>query len=323
VIRICLDQCAISDLAKGKALGTARLRDKLLQAASDLLLICPVAPETIVETTGISTPNLRMEIHDLHCRLADARLGGPVWAFKSMWKLIEEETLALALSQPPPTAFEMINWKRVDDDQLASQTWSDILKAKEQMVVRVESHEPPKIEGPATLAITSTGVVREHASHVFRQIERVLAGESLDTKDHMGYELVEYLQQHGVTKSEFEKLKQDILWHRWEAIPVIFNRTQLAGQLEVDSRSEGNPRKYDVNNELDIPRLAVGLSHADLIITDAPMWEVCRKIKTSRWTETHVFAIRHVEKIIVQLDLMLSDSADADEKTARAEQRAK
>jgi hypothetical protein len=52
-----------------------------------------------------------------------------------------------------------------------------------------------------------------------------------------------------------------------------------------------------VNDEFDVPRIAVGLSIADLIITDAAMTQLCRSAKVERWTKTKVFAIREVEKI--------------------------
>jgi hypothetical protein len=308
MIIVCLDQCAISALARSSTTGGAigELRKTLLDASEKLKLICPVAPETIVETTGLKSSEHRILMYELHSALADARLGGPVWSFKSMWKMIKEETLALARCELPPSAFELIRWSRIDEDELAAETWRGVVEAKQGMLERVQSHPLTPVEGTPTLKATSAGIVLEHVAHAYRQIERLLAGEALDPKDHMGYEVAQYLQEKGVTKTQLEKLVQDILCYRWENIPVIYNRTQLAGQLEADYRSAGNPRNYNVNDELDIPRLAVGLSSADVIITDAAMAQICHTLKTNRWTETKVFAVRDAEEFLAYLESALA-----------------
>jgi len=299
---ICLDQCAISQLAKAAAAGGPihELRNTLREAAGKLQAICPVAKETLIETTGLTSQEQRRSIYELHCELADARLGGPVWSFKDMWKMIDEETLALARSEPSPTAFELVDWRRIDDDQLAEKTWSTIVTSKQRMIERVQAHQLLPAEGKPAFDVTSKGAVLavEHASHVYRQISRLLAGEALDPSDHMGYNLALYLQEQRISRSELEKLIQDILHHRWEAIPIIFNRTQITGRLEADFRREKTPRKYDVNDEFDVSRIAVGLSSADLIMTDAAMAQLCRSAKIERWTSTKVFAIRDAGEIV-------------------------
>jgi hypothetical protein len=303
MIIVCLDQCAISQLAKAdSAQGPiAELRKVLLGGAQKLKLICPVASETIVETTGVKSAEERIKIYGLHSQLADARLGGPLWAFKNMWKVIDEETLALARSEEPPSFFELFRWHRIEDDKLAAETWRGVVEGKQRMLERVQSHPLVPVEGTPTLKVTSAGIVLEHAAHVYRQVKRLLAGETLDPKDHMGHELAQYLQQHGATKSELEKLIQDILYHRWEAIPVIYGRTQITGQLEFDYRGVNNPRNYDVNDEFDIPRVAVGLACSHLIVTDAAMAQLCYTVKTSSWSDARVFAIRDAEKVVAHL----------------------
>jgi hypothetical protein len=303
MIIICLDQCAISELAKADDRKTSlgQLREALITGCEDLKILCPVAKETIVETTGMRSAERRIQIYDLHSRLADAQLGGPLWAFKDMWKLIDEETLALARSQRPPSAFEMFNWRRIDDDELAAETWEGIVEGKKQMFDRVQSHPLVQIEGRPTLKTTGDGIILEHAGHVYRQVKRLIANEDLDPKDHMGYGLAEYLKEQRVTRDQLEKLIQDILYHRWEAIPVIYGRTQITGQLELDYRNIKNPRRYDVNDEFDIPRVAVGLASAHIIITDAAMAQLCHNAKTIVWSGVKVFAIRDPEKILAHL----------------------
>lgn len=264
---ICLDQCAISALAKSDRSSEElwRIKETLIEGAEKLDLICPIAAETIVETTGLRSAEERINIYRLHTKLADAGLDGPHLAFKNMWKMIEEETLALARSEPPPSAFELFRWRRIEDDQLASETWRGVLEDKQRMIERVKAHAAMQTNKP-TIAFSKKGIAlaEQHAAHVFRQVERLIAGQEPDKHDHMGYDLALYLREKGITRSELEKLKQDILYHRWEFIPVVLNRTQLTAQLEADFYRDKTPRNYNVNDEIDIPRLSVGLSSADI-----------------------------------------------------------
>jgi hypothetical protein len=279
----------------------------LLQAVREIKLICPVANQKIIDTTGIKSAVQRLKIYDLHSRLAGPQVGGPLVAFKNMWKMINEETLALAQSQDPPSAFELFRWRRVDDDRLAAETWRGVVEGKERMLERVRSH---KLAHPGKPLIKSAkkdvALATEHAGHVYRQVERLLAGKEPNEDDQMGYELAFYLRRQRIARAELEKLKQDILHHRWEAIPVVFNRTQLMARLETDFYKTDMPRNYKVNDEFDIPRLSVGLCSADVIITDSAMSQLCRVVKTDRWSTAKVFAIREVPNVLRHLTSLLA-----------------
>ena len=222
--------------------------------------------------------------------------------------MIDEETVALARSEPPPTAFELIRWRRIDEDQLAKETWEEVTAGKGRMIERIKAHRLQPADGKPVFEKTRKGAVlaSEHASHVFRQITRLLEGEPLQESDHMGYNLAVYLKEQHISRPQLEKLREDILHHRWETIPVIFSRTQITAQLEAGYRCEKAPRKYDVNDEFDVPRISVGLSSADLIITDAAMAQVCRSAKIEEWPRTKVFAIREAAEILVFLRELLS-----------------
>jgi len=233
-------------------------------------------------------------------------MGGPIWAFKSIWKLMNQETLALAQSLPPPSPVEIIRWHSVEGDELAAETWRDVVDTKKRMIERVQSFTFPEERWGASFKEVSAGIILEHVSHVYRQVTRLLAGEELREDDHMGLEVARFLQENGVNRTELEKLIQDILHHRWEAIPVIYYRTQLMAQLETDSLSKKSSRAYDVNDEIDVSRLAVGLSAADVIITDAAMAQLCRTVKIHRCSGAKVFAIREAAQVVAHLESVLA-----------------
>jgi hypothetical protein len=221
-----------------------------------------------------------------------------------MSKMIKEETLALARCQPPPSAFELFHWRRIDDDTLAAEMWRGVLASKQGMIQRIRSHafSPNWKDAAFRKSGRRVALAEEHASHVFRQLDRLIRNEQVDARDQMGYELAVYLREQGATRNELEKLRHDILDRRWKSIPVIFSRTQLVAELEMALRRTNSPRSYDVNDEFDIPRLAVGLSAADIVITDGSMAELCHTIKTQDWSSARVFAVRDVEKILEYLE---------------------
>lgn len=87
---------------------------------------------------------------------------------------------------------------------------------------------------------------------------------------------------------------------------MIFSHTQITARLEGDFRRDKMPRKYNVNDEFDVSRIAVGLSSADLIITDAAMAQLCRSAKIGDWPRTKVFAIREATEVVESLRESLS-----------------
>ena len=306
IVRVCLDQCAISQMAIWARTNSIKELKKLMIDAFDRgQLICPIARETIAETTALPSES-RFRIHELHSYLAGARDGSPPLAFKTMWKTINEETLALARSEPPPSAFERCYWERIEDDHLASEIARDLRDGKDKMEQRGELHQTDKKQQFSESIPMRSPVIFEHASHVYRQINRLLNDDELSPEDHMGYSLCKYLQAQGISKSELRKLSEDIRCRRWELIPVIFNRTRLSSQLEKEFLSKGNSRRYKANDEFDISRIAVGLASSDIVITDSSMSQLCRTVKTSRWTQTKVFAVSETRNIIAYLEEVLS-----------------
>ncbi len=111
--------------------------------------------------------------------------------------MINEETLALAVSGPPPSAFELFYWQRIEDDLIAHKTAAELKGAKCQMEERVELHRMANSQYAMSRPKRDL-VILEHASHVYRQIHRLLRAEELCPEDHMGYEVGKYLLAKGL-----------------------------------------------------------------------------------------------------------------------------
>lgn len=302
MIIVCLDQCAISNLALNadKNPVLRELRDLLKRGARDMRLICPLAVETILETTGCGLAERRL-IYELQCELAAARLSGLVWTFKSMWRLINEETLALARTLSPPSAFQIGQWLSPDNDHVAKKTWEDIIASKETMTQRAYSIPLQQVEGDPLFNKIRDGILLDHARHIYRQLERLLNDLSPDSENYLGYGLACHLQKAEITNQELQKLIADVLRRKWEIIPVIFIYAHLSAQVEVEFRRRGSPKVYNPNDEFDVPRMAVGLAASDMIITDKGMTHLCRSVGPRFRSDTAVFGVNKPEEAIAFL----------------------
>ena len=289
---ICLDQCAISKLAVIEDHLVREFRETLVDGVLAGRLVCPICAETVAESAACSLAQ-RVAIHRLHCTLAGDATGGEVLFFKSMWQLIEEETLAMAQSLSRPIVVRLGPWMGVERDALASQVSQIVKDGKAKMQKPGESYPLAPVQGKQKLEYFLKEILREHISHVSRQIGLLLEGRNPEPRDHMGYKVAVYLKNAGATVDQLKKLRTDLRYHRWEQIEVVFLRALLCAQLELEARNP-SPRAYDANDEFDVSRLAVGLYAADLILTDQTMARLCRKAKIERYSTTAVFGMSEI-----------------------------
>lgn len=275
-----LDQNAIWELAinRKRCPHLERLRRILKKGHREHLALCPIPPETILETIGIASKEDRLSVYQLQCELAD--VGGQLVAFKSIHKLINEESLAIARGlKPTHSCFELIAWHSVDDDLLARQHWDNVVRAKEAMKNRFTNLCADMQVGSLNFNDARQGIIQEHAFHVLRQIEILEKCLPPIREDHahMGYDLACFLQDQRLSHTELTRLKESIINRKWEAIPVIWYRSLLAAGREVNYRSP-TPKQYDVNDEIDIPRMAVAMNSATVCITDRSMAALCNSV---------------------------------------------
>jgi hypothetical protein len=306
MITICLDQCAISKLAipKLKDPKYEELKQLIIDARDRNSIRCPLTSETIAETAALPKEK-RMRIHELHTYLSGPNDGIHYLTFKNMWQMLNEETMALARSATPPCAFEWRPWSRIEDDEIANKN-SGILRSQKEIMKRTVDAMPfPKSDDDFDPIQVKSNVNLELVRQMYRQVLRLLAGDEPTRSDPMGYMTALYLKEQGVTDDELNKLKSDIVNHQWEKIPVVFNRSQLSGQLEVEYITGRSRRKYKPNDEIDIPRVTIGLSYADIVITDSSMADLCKKITKEGWHATSVFSHRDVDGILEYLKFTL------------------
>src|SRR5258706_8273852 len=100
---ICLDQNAISRLARAETPFWIGMRERMVEAADKGKLIAPIPKETIIETLGCMK-DTRIAIRDLSMRLSKGLF------FKSYFTMLDEETLALVRPQMLTCCVEIGKW---------------------------------------------------------------------------------------------------------------------------------------------------------------------------------------------------------------------
>lgn len=300
---IYLDQCAISSLVRDadSSHSISALRALLLDGVQRNDLICPIPDETLLESAGMQHAT-REQMWDLHLKLAANHL-----AFKNYWQLVREETIAIARSEAPPFWLQMVNFKSLSDHALARTISEQVTEAKKEMKNRVAGGTFQKASPDAVLMDIVESVLKQQVSHVYRQVCRLIEGKVPDPSDHMALDLATALQKEQLSQAELGRIVEELLSRRWEQIPVIFYRGLLVAQCEIESsRVRGDPRGYKVNDEFDIPRLAVGLGYANLILTDRPMVELCRATKMEEFSDCKVGTLTEPDEALETVKRLLA-----------------
>ncbi|MGA3145335.1 MAG: hypothetical protein ABSF10_20230 [Verrucomicrobiota bacterium] len=298
---ISLDQNVISYLVKNDHESFWQdLREKLLAGVKAGKLLCPIPKETIFETIPCSR-DVRIKIRDLQHELS---LG---FSFKPFGVIEGEETLALVRPSISTFPYERIVWHSVEDDALAQAKAKEIRDAqglmRQQMDVFVASPGQDKL----TVKEIRSRVIASRAGSFYRQIERLLADQPLDPADDLQFELCRYLVSRCITKAELEQLREKILMHEWEAIPLIFFAAALGALLDHGRAQKMQPRKYDVNDETDICRIAIALHSSAMIIMEKSMAYLVKQLEKEWGESLDVLAINEHEAIKANLEMAMTE----------------
>jgi hypothetical protein len=298
---ISLDQNAISALVRQEADPFWRdVKDTLIAGVEAGKLLCPVPPETIAET--IPCPReTRIKIRDLQTRLSAGLF------FKSFGAIEGEETLALV--RPGglrPFPYERGVWHSVEDDALAKAKAVEIEAGKNHMRVRMDAFVPSPGQEKLNVRELRREIIRSRAGDFFRQIERLIHGQPLDPIEYLFLNLCRYLVVHGITRSELEQLREKILTHEWEAIPLLTFHAALSALLDYDSLRAKHPRKYDVNDETDKLRLSTALHCSAMIITEHTMAALVERLENELGQVLEVFALSERMEIKAALNTALA-----------------
>jgi hypothetical protein len=298
---VSLDQNVVSSLVKdGRDQFWRDLREQLLAGVNAGKLLCPIPKETIAETIPCSR-DVRIKIRDLQHELS---LG---FSFKPFGVIEGEETLALVRPSISTFPYERIVWHSVEDDALAQAKAKEIRDTQDLMRRRMDAFVALPDQDKLTVKEIRSRVITARAGSFYRQIEHLLADQPLDPADDLQFELCRYLVSRGITKAEMEQLREKILTHVWEVIPLIFFAAAVGALLDHGRTQRIQPRKYDVNDETDICRIAIALHSADMTIMEKSMAYLARQLEKEYGESLNVFAMNEHEAIKANLEMAMTE----------------
>jgi len=133
-------------------------------------------------------------------------------------------------------------------------------------------------------------------------LERMQKGQTLTPTCACTGDICDFLKHNNISHDEIERLKQLVLHHKYEAIPIHFYYNRLVTQFEYELLRGG--RKQKVNDVDDLTRAATALWAAQIYVCDAEMAEICKKAKINaiQTVPTIVFSTRQPELFLKHLE---------------------
>lgn len=271
---MCLDQNVISMLARAETPFWRSTRERMVQAADNGKLVCPIPPETMLETLGCRLET-RIAIRDLSLRLSRGVF------FKPYFSMLAEETLALVRPEMTTCPVEPGNWNdNIEDSRLVEVVVQDIKawKAKaEQRVVQMTDPIPTDNFSHKDLYYE---ICLSRAQDFRKQIRKLILGQSPDPNS-IFIDVCRYLEREKITQEELNELFKAVTNRVWDSIPLLCFHSKLSTvaqhQMSTGGKYNCNPRKYSANDEWDRTRLAVGVAYCDVVITENSLAAVVRQ----------------------------------------------
>jgi hypothetical protein len=290
---ISLDQNALPSMEPGGQIRSpwSEIRARLIAAVEAGNAVCPIPPETVIESLPLS-PNRHRRLKDLQDRLSRGA------CLKPYPLVLAEEVLALVRPEVTAAPLKPGTWDDVETRWVRGPR-DRLVNLKQQIQENMRSQ---------SINYNNRGLSRDDIERVvhegesgdlYRNLERMEAGHPLAPNRCYTASVCGFLKLHGITKDEIQKLKEQVLCHRYEVIPVLFYYARLLSQYEFDLLRGG--RRQEVNDIHDLTRAALALWAADIYVCDAEMAETCRKVGMGELTGTIVMSVRHPKTLLEHL----------------------
>jgi len=301
---ISLDQNVVSFLERPPKVAPAwtNIKSLLVAGASAGKIVCPIPHETAWESILLSDERYQ-RIKKLQ---TDLSLG---FSFKSYVRLLCEEVLALVRSDVDLNPFVTGNWHDFCDRFRYPAAQVGYLKMKKDVAEKMDA--VPVIYENQNLTVTQLEklIHKKDSFDLYNNLERLKAGQALSPTCVCTADICEFLKRNSISHDEIERLKQLVLHHKYEAIPIHFYYNRLVAQFEFDVLHGG--RKQEINDVDDLTRAATALWGAQIYVCDAEMAEACKKVKIPaiQTVPTIVFSTRQPELFLQHLESTLQTSS--------------
>ena len=273
--RISIDQNCLSNMAKGVG-DSPKLLAALRKTCSDGKIICPIhLKESIYESAALP-PGFRKQVFALQIELSDR------FAFYDFADHVCFKTKELIHGK---FLYPLI-WEsrtQLTEGHDFAEIAKEFAIAKEDYNHRVAqktNYPPPSFSKGMKGAKVYLGVAGDRAYSLWRILESLRDKGTLTT-DREELELAVivggFLAAIRISPEDCNRLIHCIKHHQWETIEYLYIHARLGAQLELQCLS--GHRDMNLNDQVDLTRLAVGLNDADIVLCDTAMAGVVRQSK--------------------------------------------
>ena len=288
--RVYLDQNAVSYLTSAcRSASWEAIRGLLVEGFELERIVCPMPSETLLESAVRSLAD-RVATEEFFWSVSYGLM------FRNMSEILIDSTLALVRENHVTASIKVIQPGWATHNDAAADTATLFQDARKQMELCVEDARDRSPKSPEEVL---KGTVESRSTAFWRDLEKYLEGTATSPSDYEIGWLMEELIQRGLDERETKNLIEEVRYHRWEEIPVNAFDLLLGSRWDHELRSG---KGYKVNDEIDRWRMAVGLAHADLVITDRYAASLCRRARTEDHGGAVVFSAGQTDAILQYIE---------------------
>jgi hypothetical protein len=196
------------------------------------------------------------------------------------------------------TPFEVGSWEDVEARWVRGSP-ERVLDMKRQIQQHLSSHVVNYDNRGLPIDALERHARELDSADLFCNLERIEAGQPLCANRWPTASVCQFLMNRRISADEIRRLKDQLLLHRYEAIPIFFYYNRLLAQFEFDLLHGG--RREEVNDGHDLTRAAVALWAADVYVCDAEMANACRKVGMNALTGVAVIPAREPNLFLQRL----------------------
>jgi hypothetical protein len=274
----------------------SQIKSSLIAGVETGKLVCPIPHETIWESTPLSEQRYR-RVRELQSRLSRGVF------FKSFTRLLSEEVLALVRTGVDITPWEHGCWRDLRAQLIGSVSRDDFMKLKKSVEDQVDALTVDSQNQRLRQAELEQFVRKRVVFDLYHNLDRLNAGQALAANCPFTLDVCDFIRSTGVSLAEVLSLKQFVLHHKYEAIPILFYYIRFVAQFEFDLLHGG--RRPEANDATDLTRMAMALWGSDAHVCDAEMAQLCKKTKIDRFSNTVILPVGQPDKFLRHLESIL------------------
>ena len=285
-----LDQCAVGCLAERETPLWDEIRGILEDGFKADRIVCPFPTETLFETAPCNR-ELRLGIEEFFSKVS----GG--YRFRDFGERMVDNTIALVrpdLEVEPLAKINFPGWAGREDIASSLRQFRD--HGRGSITEIFAQHVYP----PEAKSMSIEAIYRSAAMDRNDTLRRDLGLFLKSVRSREEFEipwLLEGLIRHRMSNCEAERLREAVGNGEWGRI--MENRLELLHVSQWHHEIiQGYRQKNDPNDQIDRWRAVVGLTCAELFVTDKSAAEHCRRVASLAGLPTKVIAVNRPQEII-------------------------